>query len=238
MVTREHLPQLGAEAVVQPRVKEGVTAGGAHGAQVAQQLDEQEAALVDEVNVDVSQHVEHVNRKPTRREDRHQERNQAEDLPLACSLSSRLALRPVARGHTLPQLHGDAEVRDEDGRQRQHVRDQQRAVCVSTSFLLLTKPEFLTDGEAFLLELHVVRVGDRRGDHPAGQQPDASEDRGARGHGDPLLHEVDGGVIPAIQEQWRVIMRVINASSTVMRQCVNECVLYYRRSLKLLKYTC
>ena len=133
------------------------------------------------MNVDVSQHIEHMNRKPTHRKGRHQQRNQAKDLSLASLLSSRLAFGPVARCDTLPQLDSDAEIRDKDDGQRQDVCDEQGAVCVSASFFLLTPPEFLTDGEAFLFELHVVGVGDCRSDQPAGQQPDAGED-GDTGH--------------------------------------------------------
>lgn len=201
MMALEHLPQLGAEAVVKPRVEEGVTAGGAHGAQVAQELDEQKVALVNEVNVDVSQHVEHMNRKPTHCKGRHQESDQAENLSFASLLGPRLVLRPVARGNTVPQLHGDAEIRDENRRQWEDISDEQGAVCVSTSFFLLTQPELLTDSETFLFEFNVVGVGHRWSHQAARQQPDASEDRGAGRHRGPLLQGVNCRIISAVKKK-------------------------------------
>ena len=134
------------------------------------------------MNVNVSQHVEHVNREPAHGEGRHQKSDQAKDLPLPSLLSTGLALCPVARCDTVPQFDGDAEIRDEDGRQWQDICDQQGAVCVGASFCLLSQPELLTDGEAFLFEFHVVGVGHCRSHQPAGQQPDAGEDRGTGGH--------------------------------------------------------
>lgn len=193
----EHLPQLCAEAVVQPRVQEGVAAGRAHGAQVAQQLDEQEVALVDEVDVDVPQHVEHVDWQPAHREGRHQQRHQAEDLALAGLLRAGLALRPVAGRDALPQLDRDAQIGHEDGRQRQHVRHQQGAVRVDAPLRLLIQPELLADGEALVFELHVVGVRHGGGHEAAGQQPDAGEHGGASGHRGALLQGVNRCVVPA-----------------------------------------
>lgn len=95
----EHLPQLGAEAVVQPCIEEGVATGWAHGAEVAQQLDQQKVALVNEVDVDVPQHVEHMDWKPAHSEGGHQKGNQSEDLPLASLVDAYLILCPVARGN-------------------------------------------------------------------------------------------------------------------------------------------
>lgn len=191
MAAPEHVPEPGAEAVVQPRVEEGVAAGRAHGAQVAQQLDEQEVALVNEPDVDVSQHVEHVDGEPTHGEGRHQERHQAEDPPLTGSVG------PVARRHALPQLDGDAQVRREDGRQRQDVGEQQGAVGVRAPLPVLAQPELLADGEALGPELHVVGVRERGSHEAAGQQPDAGEDGGAGSHGGALLQGANCGVISA-----------------------------------------
>lgn len=134
------------------------------------------------MNVYVSQHIEYMNRKPTHCKGRHQQCNQAKDLSLASLLSTCLAFGPVARCDTLPQLDSDTEIRDKDSRQRQDICDQQGAVCISTSFFLLTQPEFLTDGEAFLFELYMVGVGDCGSYEATGQQPDASEDRDTGGH--------------------------------------------------------
>lgn len=158
---------------MEPRVKERVAAGRAHGAQVTEQLDEQEVALVDQVNVNVSQHVEHVNGEPAQCKGRDQERHQAEDLPLPSPLGACLVLAPVARCHTLPQFDGYTEVRHEDSREREDVCYQQGAVRVRAPFFLLTQPEFLTDGEPFILELHVVGVQDCRAHEATGEQPDA-----------------------------------------------------------------
>lgn len=201
MTALEHLAQLGAEAVVEPRVKKRVAAGGAHGAQVAQQLDEEKVALVDEVNVNVPQHVEHVNGKPAHREGGHQERHQAKDLPLPRLLSPRLGPRPVARRDAVPQFDSDAQIRHEDSGQRQDVRNQQGAVRVRAPFFLLTQPEFLTDGEAFVLELHVVGVRHRGSHEAAGEQPDAGEDGGARRHGGALLQGMNCGVVSALKKE-------------------------------------
>lgn len=99
---------------MEPRVKERVAAGRAHGTKVTEQLDEQKVALVDQVNVNVSQHVEHVNWEPAQCKDRDQERHQAEDLPLPSPLGACLVLAPVARCHTLPQFDSYTEVGHED----------------------------------------------------------------------------------------------------------------------------
>lgn len=201
MTTLQHFAQLGAEAVVEPRVKERVATGRAHGAQVAEQLDEQKVALVDQVDVNVSQHVEDVDGEPAHREGGDQERNQAEDLPLPSLVGPRLALAPVARRHTFPQFDSDAEVGHEDGGQREHVRHQQGAIGVRASFSVLTQPEFLTDGEALVLELHVVGVQDGGTHQAAGEQPDADQHGGAGRHGGALLQWVHRCVISATREK-------------------------------------
>ena len=74
-VTGKYLAQLGTEAVVQLGVEEGVSAGRAHATQVAEQLDEQEVALVDEVDIDVAQHVKHVDGQPAHGKRHHQQRD-------------------------------------------------------------------------------------------------------------------------------------------------------------------
>lgn len=78
-------------------------------------MDKQKIALVDEVDVYVSQHVEHMNRKPAHCKGRHQERHQAEDLSLSSLVRSCLVLCPVARCDTLPQFDSDTEVGHKDG---------------------------------------------------------------------------------------------------------------------------
>lgn len=161
-----------------------------------------------------------MNRKPAHRKGGHQERNQAKDLPLPSLLSTRLVPRPVARRDTVPQFDSDAEVRHKDSRQRQDVRDQQGAVCVRASFLLLTQPELLADGEAFVFELHVVGVRYRGSYEATGQQPDACEDGGARSHGGALLQGMDGGVISAVKKEQDFLLRGRNSCSVSTLACV------------------
>lgn len=175
---------------------------------MTQQLDEKKVALVNEVNVDVSQHIEHMNRKPTHCKGGHQECDQAEDLPFTRLLGACLALRSVARRDTVPQFDCDAEVRHEDSGQRQDVRDQQGAVCISSSLLLLTQPELFADGEALVFELDVVGVRDCGGHQAEGQQPDAGEDGGAGRHRGALLQGVNCGVIPAVRTE-RCLMNTL-----------------------------
>lgn len=181
-VAGEHLAKFGAEAVVEPGIEERVAAGRTHGAQVTQQLDEQEVALVDEADVDVAQHVEHVDGQPARGERRHQERHESERLPLARSLRLGLVARSVARRHAVAQLDGDAQVGDADGREREHVGEQQRGVGVRQALRLLAEPELLADGEAGVAELHMVGVRHRGSHQPAGQQPDARQHVGTCRH--------------------------------------------------------
>lgn len=201
MMALEHLPQLGAEAVVKPGVQEGVTAGGAHGTQVAQQLDEQKVTLVNEVNVNVSQHVEHVNRKPAHRKGRHQESDQAKDLSFASLLSACLVLRPVAWSNAVPQFDSDAEIRDKNSRKREDVSNQQGAVRISTSFFFLTQPELLTDSEAFLFEFNMIGVGHCWSYQATRQKPDPSKDRGTGRHRGPLLQGVNCCIISAMNKE-------------------------------------
>ncbi|TNN55594.1 hypothetical protein EYF80_034191 [Liparis tanakae] len=172
---REHFAELGAEAVVQPGVEERIAAGRAHGAQVAEQLDEQKVALVDQVDVDVAQHVEHADRHPADAERRHHQAHQAEGLAFAHALSLRLALGVVAGDHAVAQLDGDAQVGDAERRQRQDVGDEEGAVGVGQPLALLAHPELLADGEALVLELHVVGVSHGRSHQAAGQQPDGRQ---------------------------------------------------------------
>lgn len=158
---------------MKPRVKERVAAGRAHGAQVTEQLDEQKVAFVDQVDVNVSQHVEHVDREPAQCKGRDQERDQAENLPLPSLMGACLVLAPVARRHAFPQFDSYTKVGHEDRRKREDVCYQQGAVRVRAPFFLLTQPEFLTDSEPFILELHVIGVQDCGTHEAAGEQPDA-----------------------------------------------------------------
>lgn len=139
---------------------------------MAQQLDEQEVALVDQVNVNVPQYVEHTDGHPAHAESCHHQGDQTEGLALAGSLGLGLALGAVARHHTVTELDRDAEVRDAEGRQRQDVGNEKCAVCVGQPLSLLAHPELLTDGKAVILELHMVGVGHGRGHKPTGEQPD------------------------------------------------------------------
>lgn len=164
---------------------------------MAQQLDEQKVALVDQVNVNVSEHVEHVDRKPADCKGGHQERNQAKDLPLPGSVDAHLVLRPVARGNAFLQFDSDAEIRNKDSRQRKNISDQQGAVRVSPSFFLLAQPELFADGEAFLLELDMVGVRHRWSHQATRRQPDSSEDVGTGRHRGPLLQRVNSCIISA-----------------------------------------
>lgn len=234
MTTLQHFAQLGAEAVVEPGVEERVAAGRAHGAQVAQQLDEQEVALVDQLDVNVPQHVEDVDGEPAHREGGDQERNQAEDLPLPSLVGPHLALAPVARGHTFPQFDSDAEVGDKDGGQREHVGHQQGAVGVGASLSVLTQPELLTDGEALVLELHVVGVQDGGTHQAAGEQPDADQHGGAGGHGGALLQRVDRCVISASGRSPDVLSSTGSRFRADLRLlCVRACVCVYLISTHL-----
>ena len=148
-----------------------------------------------------------MNGKPTHCKGRHQEGNQAEDLPLASLLSSRLVWCPVARSDTLLQFDSDTEVRHKDSRKRQDVRDQQGAVCIHTSLFLFVQPEFLTDVEAFLFELHMVCVCDGGGHQAAGQQPDAGQDAGAGRHRGTLLQGMNCCIISAVMKEQALIIR-------------------------------
>ena len=192
----EHLTQLGAEAVVQPGVQEGVAAGRAHGAQVAEQLDDQEEALVDQVDVDVAQHVEDADGQPADGERRHHQRHQPEGLAFAGALRRRLALGAVARHHAVAQLDGDAQVGDAERGEWQHVGDEERAVGVRQPLALTADPELLADGEALVLERHVVGVRHGRRHQAAGQQPDPRQQVGAAHHRYALFQRVYSSVVP------------------------------------------
>lgn len=139
---------------------------------MAEQLNEQKVPLVNQVNVNVPQNVEDADGHPADAERRHHQTHQAEGLAFAHALSLRLALGVVARYDTVAQFDGDAQVRDAERRQWQDVGDEEGAVRVGQPLLLLTHPELLADGEALVLELHVVGVGDSWSHQTAGQQPD------------------------------------------------------------------
>lgn len=180
MVACEHFAQLGAEAVVQPGVKERVAAGGAHGTQVTQQLNQQEVALIDQVDVNITQDVEHTDGHPAETKSRHYQAHQTEGFALAYALRLRLALGAMAGYDAVPQFDGDAQVRDAESRQGQDVGDEECAVRVGQPLLLLAHPELLADGEAFILELHVVGVSHGWCHQAAGQQPNPGQEVGAR----------------------------------------------------------
>lgn len=179
---REHFAELSTEAVVQPGVEEGVTAGGAHGTQVTEQLNEQEVALIDQVNVNVPQHVEHTDRHPADAEGRHHQAHQPKGLAFAHPLSLSLALGVVAGHDTIPQFDRDAQVRDAERGQRQDVGDEEGAVRVGQTLVLLADPELLADAEALVLKLHMVGVSHSWSHQSAGQQPDPRQQVGARHH--------------------------------------------------------
>ena len=193
----EHLTELGAETVMQPRVQEGVAAGWAHGAQVAEQLDEQEVALVYQVDVDVPQHVEHTDGHPAEAERRHHQAHQPEGLALAHPLRLRLTLSPVAGDDAVAQLDGDAQVRDAEGWQREHVGDEEGAVGVHQPLPLFAHPELFADDEALVLELYMVCVGHSRRHQPAGQQPHATEEVCARHDRQALFQGMHCSVVPS-----------------------------------------
>ena len=199
--TREHLAELGAEAVVQPGVEERVTAGRAHGAQVAEQLDEQEVPLIDQVDVNVAQNVEDADGQPADAERRHHQAHQAEGLAFAHALGLRLALGVVAGHHTVPQLDRDAQVRDAERGEGQDVGDEEGAVRVGQPLALLAHPELLADGEALVLKLHVVGVSHGWSHQAAGQQPDPGQEVGARQHRDALFQRVHRGVVSVKTEE-------------------------------------
>lgn len=143
---------------MQPGIEKGVTAGRAHGAQVTQKLDEQKVSLINQINVDVTQNIEHTDGHPADTKRCHHQAHQAEGLAFAHALSLRLALSVVARYDTVPQLDRDAQVRDAERRQRQDVGDEEGAVGVSQPLPLLAHPELLADGETLSLKLHMVSV--------------------------------------------------------------------------------
>lgn len=178
----EHFAKLGAKAVVQPCVEERVTTRRAHCAQMAEQLNEQKVVLINKINVNVTQDVEHANGHPADAKSCNHETHKAKRLALAQALSLRLALGVVARYDAVPQLDRDAQVGDAERRQRQDVSDEESAVGVSQPLSLLTHPEFLADGEALVLELHVVGVSHSRSHEATGQQPDPRQKVGARQH--------------------------------------------------------
>lgn len=167
---------------MQPGIEERVTAGGAHCTQMTQQLNEQEVPLINQVNVNIAQYVEHADRHPANTKRGHHKAHQAEGLAFAQALCLCLALGVVARYDTVPQFDRDAQVRDAEGRQRQDVGDEEGAVRIGQPLPLLTHPELLTDGEAFILKLHMVGVSHSWSHQPAGHQPDSRQKVGACQH--------------------------------------------------------
>ena len=150
---------------------------------------------MDEVNVDVAQHVEHADGHPAETEGRHHQGDQAEGLALARPLRLGLALRAVARHHAVAQLDRDAEVGGAKRRQREDEGDEEGAVSVRQPVGLLAHPELLADDEALVLELHMVGVSHCRGHQTTGQQPDPRQQVGTRQHRDALLQRVHSGIV-------------------------------------------
>lgn len=97
----EHLFQLTSEAIVQPGVEERVTAGGAHSKPVAEQLDQEKVVLVNQVDVYVTDDVEDMDGEPADGKGSHHQHKEAEDLSPPHAIKLRLALRRVARHHTI-----------------------------------------------------------------------------------------------------------------------------------------
>lgn len=89
---------------MQPGVEERVAAGRAHRTKVTEQLDEQKVVLVDQIDVNVPQDVEHADGHPTDAESRHHQAHEAKRLALADALGLRLALGVVAGYDAVPQL--------------------------------------------------------------------------------------------------------------------------------------
>lgn len=185
---------------MQPGVEERVAARGAHRTQVTEQLNEQKVPLVNQVDVDVAQHVEHADWQPADAKRRHHQAHQAEGLALAHALGLRLALGVVARHDAVPQLDRDAQVGDAERRQGQHVSDEEGAVRVGQPLPLLAHPELLADGEALVLELHMVRVSHSRSHQTAGQKPDPGQKVSARQHRDALFQRMNCGVVSVERE--------------------------------------
>lgn len=203
-VTREHFTELSTKTVMQPGVEERVTAGWAHCTQVTEQLDEQKVVLVNQIDVNVTQNVEHADGHPANAESCHHQAHEPKRLAFAHALSLRLALGVVARYDTVPQFDWDAQVRDAERRKRQNVGDQEGAVGVSQPLSLLAHPELLTDGEAFVFELHMVGVSHSRSHQSTGQEPDPRQKVCASQDGDAFLQWVHCGVISRRRQSRRV----------------------------------
>lgn len=189
---------------MQPGVEERVTARWAHCTQVTEQLDEQKVVLVDQIDVNVTQNVEHADGHPANAESCHHQAHEPKCLAFAHALSLRLALSVVARYDTVPQFDWDAQVRDAERRKRQNVGDQEGAIGISQPLSLLTHPELLTDGEAFVSELHMVGVSHSRSHQSTGQEPDPRQKVGASQDGDAFLQWVHCGVISRRRQSRRV----------------------------------
>lgn len=146
---------------------------------MTEQLDEQEVALINHVNVNITQNIEDTDGQPADTKRCHHQAHQAEGLAFAHALSLCLALGVVARYDTVSQFDRDAQVRDAESRQGQNVGDEEGAVRVSQTLPLLAHPELLADGEALILELHMVSVSHSWSHQATGQQPDARQKVGA-----------------------------------------------------------
>lgn len=83
---------------------------------MTEQLNEQKVVLINQVNVNVTQHVEHTDGHPADAKGCHHQAHQPEGLPFTHALGLCLALGVVARYDTVAQFDRDAEVRDGERR--------------------------------------------------------------------------------------------------------------------------
>lgn len=162
---------------------------------MTEQLNEQKVVLINQVNVNVAQHIEHTDRHPADAKGSHDQAHQPEGLPFAQTLGLCLTLGVVARYDTVPQFDRDAQVRDAERRKRQDVCDKESGVRISQPLPFLAHPELLADGEALILKLHVVGVSYSWSHQTTGQQPDPRQKVGAGQDRDALFQRMNCGII-------------------------------------------
>lgn len=95
---------------MEPGIQERVTAGGTHGKPMTEKLNEKEIVLVDEIDVNVPNDIENIDREPTYCKGCDHQHNESEYLPLAESIKLCLTLRGVARDHPVLQLDRNANI--------------------------------------------------------------------------------------------------------------------------------
>lgn len=162
---------------------------------MTEQLNKQKVVLVNQVNVNVTQHIEHTDGHPADAKGCHHQAHQPEGLAFAQTLGLRLTLGVVARYDTIPQFDRDAQVRYAECRKRQDICDKESGVRISQPLPLLAHPELLADGEALILKVHVVGVSYSWSHQAARQQPDARQKVGAGQDRDALFERMNGGII-------------------------------------------